>query len=251
MTTLRISVLAAALGALALPAFAVTIPTPYGTIAGIALTGTGSGQFAQSSSQAGEIEFDFNLDNGEVIKGEVCSFGAATCVDNGTGATFDPSAPELYVSISVECGRANCAAVTYNLSADYNMTGSVQGGDAIGGLFQSNDIAGMNPSDALTFLGSVNGSPINPSGGFTFDPTGGSSSFPTNGSDGAATFNVGGGPATANLSGSITLAGPEDVLNFHADVALTAVATPEPGSLSLILAGLGACVFAVRKRITL
>lgn len=245
MNQLRISLLTIAFAAVL---EAGPVPTPYGTIAGVAITGTGSGQFAQSSPQAGEIQFSFTLNNGEIISGEVCTFGAAGCVANGSGAIFNPAAPQLYASFSVGCGRANCAPISYSLSADYAFVGNVIGSDSVSGSFASNDIAGMNPSDSVSFHGAVGGSAIG--SGLSVSPTGGVASYPFSGSDGPQTFINGGSSVTANLNGSITIAGPEDTLNYHGDVALTAAGTtvPEPAGLGLTILGVGAVIGFVRRR---
>jgi hypothetical protein len=247
MNTFRISLFVMALASAAL---AGTAPTPFGAIAGVALTGSGSGQFAQSSPQQGEIQFDFTLDNGEIISGEVCSFGATTCVANGTGASFDSAAPVLYASFTVGCGEANCAAFAYNLSADYQFDGNVLGSDSASGSFASNDIEGMNAGDAMSFHGAIGGSAILPSGGFTVDPTSGVDSYPFSGSDGPDNFINGGSTITANLNGSITIAGAEDTLHFSGDVSLQAASTPEPAAFGLALIGFTSFIFLARRNVT-
>jgi hypothetical protein len=228
MTTIKILALSLALAG---AASANLIPTPFGTIDGIALTGSGMGQFAQSSPQQGEIQFNFTLDNGEIITGEVCSFGDVTCVAGGTGATYTP---ELYVSFTVGCGMGNCAAVSYDLSASYSFTGSAIGTSATSGSFASNDIEGMNGGDAVSFEGEAGGSLI---GGVTVDPTSGVSSFPFSGSFGPSAPVVNsGGSVTANINGSFTIAGPEDTLIYSGDVSLQSATAPEPATFGLLLA---------------
>jgi hypothetical protein len=233
--TLRISFLAVTLVSALL---AGPIPTPFGTIEGVVLTGTGNGQFSQSSPQPGEIQFNFTLNNGEIISGEVCSFGPVTCVANGTGAVFNPAAPVLYASFSVGCGRANCEPAAYDLSADYQFAGNAVASDSASGSFFSNDIAGMNPSDSVGFHGAIGGATIVPSGGFTINPTGVVGSFPFSRSDGPDTFLNGGGPITANFNGSFTIAGPEDTLIVSGDVSLSAAPVPEPIGIGLALVGI-------------
>lgn len=245
MNTLRIPLLAVLLTSAAL---AGPIPTPYGTIAGVALTGSGTGQFEQSSPQQGEIQFNFTLNNGEIISGEVCSFGAVTCVPNGTGAVFNPAAPVLFASFSVGCGRGNCAPITYDLSTDYQFIGNVTASDSASGSFFSNDIAGMNPADGMGFQGKIGGAPIVPSGGFTVDPTGGVGSYPFAGSDGPDTFINGGTTVTANLNGSFTIAGPEDTLVYSGDVSPQAAPVPEPTGVTLALIGLTGLMVVNKQR---
>jgi hypothetical protein len=232
------------LGLLSFSVLAPAIPIPSGTIAGIALTGTGTGQFAQSMPQAGEIQFNFTLNNNEFITGEVCVF-VAGCVANGTTGSFNAAAPSLFVSFSVGCPSANCGPVSYDLSADWVLNNVPNGytlNESTVGSFASNDVEGMAPGDAMTFQSGITGVSLAQE---TVNPTAGVGSYPFSFSNQGSTFNS--GASTASLVGSLTVDGPEDTLNYTGQLTVTPNAAPEPGSFGFAVVGIGLAALALRR----
>jgi PEP-CTERM motif len=220
------------LGALCFTCLASATLMPYGTIDGIALTGSGSGQFQQSSPQAGEIDFSFTLGNNEFIDGKVCVFSTGC---GTSGGAFNPATPVLSVSFSVGCPQSACSPVSYNISTDWPITGTYSGMETTSGAFNSNDVAGMDSRDSLSFQEAIAG--VGPALQ-TVNPTGGVSSYPFSFSSTVSPFATSGATTTANLSGSITVHGPEDTLQYSSAISLQSAPVPEPSAMVLMGAGL-------------